>query len=521
MPSSAVEFDLLILGGGITGAAVAREAALRGFLVALVEKGDFVSGTSSKSSKLIHGGQRYLESLEFRLVRESCRERGILLRLAPHLIRPLPFLFSVGERGAPSRPLLAAGLTLYRALSAGERTGPTTYRAKGDRLIDSEAPGLDPKGWRGAYRYYDAQADDCLLTLAFLRDAASRGARLHSYTRASKIIRGGGGRVAGALVEAENGQTRQVLSRATVGALGPWTNQLSALLDHDVAPLIRPSRGSHFFLPPGKLPVSAAVVMLDSENRRCYAIPWRGGTLLGTTDEDDARPPEEIFPTESDRRILFDAVRRFFPSSAIEIEDLSDGFAGLRPLALTGPPRASKDVSRDERIFEALPGLVVAFGGKLTTARAMGARILNRVEKILRRDFNLTRPASGESAAAPLPGGDIDDLETFRASIRERAFRRLKLSPTRADRILEREGSNAVLALAEMEAEPHLARPISEALPYTVSDLVWGVREAFAKTSDDLLTRRTALSWESPAEAENARGLAEELLRSMRPPARR
>src|SRR5258706_4069548 len=246
MSSSTPEVDLMLLGGGIPGAAAAREASLRGLSVALVEKGDFASGTSSKSSKLIHGGQRYLESIELGLVRESCRERNVLSRLAPHLVRPLPFLFPVGERGAPSRALLAVGLTLYRALSAGERMGSTSYRAKGDPLIATDARDLNPEGWSGAYRYFDAQADDCLLTLAYLRDAASRGARLHSYTRVRKILRERGGRVEGVVLEAENGEAKQVFSRATVSALGPWSNELPALLGHDLPPLVRPSRGAHF-----------------------------------------------------------------------------------------------------------------------------------------------------------------------------------------------------------------------------------------------------------------------------------
>ena len=503
--------DVAVLGGGITGAAVAREAARRGFSVSLFEKGDFASGTSSRSSKLIHGGQRYLESFDFRLVRESCLERAALSRLAPHLVRPLPFLFPVGEEHAPPRALLAAGLALYRALAAGTAAPGARFLAKGDPALAAEAPRLDPAGWRGAYRYFDAQADDVLLTLAFLRDAAARGARLHSYTAARRLARGSGGAVTGVdLEDARTGQRASLGARVVVAALGPWSNALSGLAGEDFPPPVRPSRGSHFFLPAGRLPVAAAVVLLDREGRRCYAIPWRGGTLLGTTDADDPVSPDAVAPTAEDREILLEAARRFFPSANLRDEDVAGGFAGLRPLSASdsgGPPASA---SREESIREPIPRLLVSVGGKLTTARRTAVRVVDRAERILRRDFGRTGAPAPETA---LPGGAIGDFESFRTGFRRDAFRELGFSEARADRVLEREGADAPAALARMAREPGLARPISEGLPYTVADLVWGVEVGGAKTVDDLLERRVRLRWESPVEAAAAAGAAEEVLR--------
>ena len=345
------EYDVVILGGGITGAAAARDAARRGLSVLLLEKGDFASGTSSKSSKLIHGGQRYLESFDFRLVRESCLERDALSQMAPHLVRPLPFLFPVVRGRAPSRAALSAGLALYRLLGAGARPGRREFLSRGDEALLREAPGLAPGGWTGAYRYFDAQADDCLLTLAFLRDARDAGAGLRSYTEVARVTRGAKGETIG--VEARDVlRDRPVFAnaRTVVCALGPWSNALSALLGEPLAPSVRPSRGAHFFLPPGRLPLSAAAVLLDRGGRRCYAIPWRGGTLLGTTDEIDATPPDEVAPTALDREILLGAVNASFPSRAIGPDDVAGGFAGLRPLAAFGGQKPS-EASREESIF--------------------------------------------------------------------------------------------------------------------------------------------------------------------------
>lgn len=512
MSSSRTEYDVVILGGGITGAAAARDAALRGLSVLLLEKGDFASGTSSKSSKLIHGGQRYLESFDFRLVRESCLERNALSQMAPHLVRPLPFLFPVVRGRSPSRAALAAGLALYRLLGAGAHPGRQEFLSRGEEALLLEAPDLAPGGMTGAYRYFDAQADDCLLTLAFLRDARAAGAELRSYTEVAQITRGAKGEAIG--VEARDVlRDRQVSAgaRTVVCALGPWSNALSALLGEALAPSVRPSRGSHFFLPPGRLPLSAAVVLLDRDGRRCYAIPWRGGALLGTTDEIDGTPPDAVAPTALDREIVLGAVNSSFPSRAIGPGDVAGGFAGLRPLASFDGKTPAADASREESIFSPVPRVIASVGGKLTTARRTAIRVIDRVEELLRKDFGRS-PAGPARRLTPLPGGDIENSERLRERIRKRAFEAAGLSPEHADRILEREGSAAESAIARIESNRELARPISDSMPYTVADIVWGVEEAFATRPDDLLARRTRLSWESPAEAEALRGLCEEAL---------
>ncbi len=509
--SSSTLLDLAVIGGGITGAAVAREGVRRGFSVVLVEKGDFASGTSSKSSKLIHGGQRYLEAFRIGLVRESCRERAILARIAPHLVRPLPFLFPVGERGAPAKAALAIGLALYRALAGRSSAGPARFLGIDDAGLAAEAPGLDPAGWCGAFRYLDAQADDVLLTLAFLRDAASRGANLRSYTAVRKIARGKGGAAAGLETrDLRTGEAIEIHARVVIAALGPWSNGISALVQEELSPLVRPSRGSHFFLPPGVLPVSAAVVLLDSGARRCYATPWHGGTLVGTTDADDSVSPDAVVPTAKDREDLLGAVRRFFPGAGVTGESFAGGFAGLRPLVAGSSGDSPASASREERISEPVPRLLVSVGGKLTTARRTAERVLDRAQRILARDFG--RAPRRRMPEVPLPGGAIADAERLRSDVRRETFARLRLSEAHADRIFEREGADALAAIDRMANEPELARAISESLPYTVSDLVWGVESGLATTAEDLLSRRVRLAWESPAEAAGLSGLAEDVI---------
>jgi glycerol-3-phosphate dehydrogenase len=407
---------------------------------------------------------------------------------------------------------MALGLAFYRALAWGSRPDPARFLRSGDRGLRDEAPLLDPAGWTGAFRYFDAQADDVLLTLAFLRDAAARGARLHSYIAVRKIARDSRGPASG--FEGENRRTGEkvvIRARAVVSALGPWSNGLSELLQEELPPLVRPTRGSHFFLAPGVLTVRAAVVLMDRGGRRCYAIPWRGGTLLGTTDADDSVAPDAVAPTEGDRTVLLGAASRFFPSAHLTERDLGAGFSGLRPLVDHPPGEAPENASREERIMEVIPRLLASVGGKLTTARLTARHVVDRVERILARDFGIG-PRGITAPEAPLPGGRIADLHRFRAEVRGEAFLRLRLSEAHADRILEREGSEALEAIQRMVKEPELARSISDSLPYTISDLVWGVERAFATTVDDLLSRRVRLSWESPIEAARLSGLAQDIL---------
>jgi glycerol-3-phosphate dehydrogenase len=447
-------------------------------------------------------------------VRESCVERARLARLAPHLVRPLPFLFPLGGPGSPPRAWLAAGLLLYRWLASGTEPGPTTFEAPASELLAREGPGLHPEGFRGAYRYFDAQADDCLLTMAFLRAAAARGARLLSYTAVDSVAREDrNGAVLTVRARDRRGEPLALRARSVVAALGPWANALGSLLEMDLPRLVRPTRGSHFFLPRGRLPLAAATVLLDERNRRCYAIPWRGGTLLGSTDVDDDGSADEVAPTNTEMSELLGAANRAFPGAHLTPEDVSGGFAGLRPLAVSDSARP-EDAPREERILEPVPGVVAAVGGKLTTARRTAERVIDRAERHLARSSRRRpRPPRDE----PLPGGAIADIDELRSRVAREAFERLRLSPAQADRVLEREGDEAMAALARMEREPELAVPISEALPYTVSDLVWGIERGLATTADDLLSRRTGLAWESPREAENARGRCEDLLRKHGP----
>jgi glycerol-3-phosphate dehydrogenase len=499
-------FDVLVVGGGIVGAGVARDAALRGLRTALIEKDDFASGTSSRSSKLIHGGQRYLESGDFGLVYESCAERALLSRLAPHLVRPLPFLFPIGGPESPSRLSLALGLTLYDAIALGRNVA--RHRFVPAASARKEVPGLEPRSFAGAFRYFDAQADDALLVIANLRDARDLGAVVAGRVAMRELRRKSGGAVEGVAAEdVRTGRRFPIAARSVVACLGVWTGVLERLLAQELSVRLRPARGSHLFLGPGTLKVSAAVVMLDRDARRCYAIPWRGGTLLGTTDDEDSTAPEQVAPTSADRQRLLEAAGLAFPGLSLGDRDVAGAFAGLRPL-LEEPGKDPDDLSRREKIISPAPGLVAVVGGKLTTYRRMARRALDRA---LRSAGSAARPCA--TGKRPLPGGEIHDIDRFREELRRLAWKEAGLEPPQADRLIELEGSKAPRAVARMAARPELARPLSRDLPYTLYDILWALEEGLAEEESDVLTRRTHLSWESPAEAEEARNLVADAAR--------
>jgi glycerol-3-phosphate dehydrogenase len=502
-------FDVLVVGGGIVGAGVARDAALRGLHTALIEKDDFASGTSSRSSKLIHGGQRYLETGDFGLVYESCAERALLSRLAPHLVRPLPFLFPAGAPGFPSRVTLALGLWLYDAIALGRNV--ERHHFVSAVSARREAPRLEPREFSGAFRYFDAQADDALLVIANLRDARDLGAALAPRVAMRELRRGARGRTQGVLAEdARSGRRFPIAARSVIACLGVWTGDLEVLLGEPLPVRLRPARGSHLFLRPGALPVSAAVVMLDRDGRRCYAIPWRGGTLLGTTDTEDSTPPERVAPTAEDRDRLLEAAARSFPGAALGVAAIAGAYAGLRPL-LEEPGKDPDDLSRRERIFSPAPGLVVVVGGKLTTYRRMARKALDQA---LRAENLSARRCA--TARRPLPGGEIADIGRFREEFRRLARQEAGLDAPQADRLVELEGSRAPRAVARIAARSELARPLSRELPYVFYEFLWAFGEGLAEEADDALARRMALAWECPREAEEARNLAEEAARILR-----
>ncbi|HMM34861.1 MAG TPA: glycerol-3-phosphate dehydrogenase/oxidase, partial [Thermoanaerobaculia bacterium] len=390
LPASA---DLLVVGGGITGAGIALEAARAGASVVLVEQGDFASGTSSRSSKLVHGGLRYLAEGNLRLTREAVRERDRLLDEAPGLVDPVGFLFTLRDGEKPGPALVGTGLALDDLLAREGRHA----RLTSDELL-LRAPHVGGPGLSGAFAYADAATDDARLVLRVLREAVDEGAVARNYVRCEGLLRRGG-RVAGALLrDVRTGEEHALGAAAVVNATGAWADRLRAEVGG--RPRIRPLRGSHLLFPQWRFPTAQAVTFrhpLDA--RPLFAYPWEGLTLLGTTDLDHSGSLDEepsISVPEVD--YLLEGARSAFPSLAISARDAVSSFAGVRPVVGTGKARPSEE-SREHVLWDE-EGLVTVTGGKLTTFRLLAVQALRLLGKRVpalarvRGDAGVLRPSA-------------------------------------------------------------------------------------------------------------------------------
>jgi glycerol-3-phosphate dehydrogenase len=474
-------FDVLVIGGGITGAGIALDAAARGASVALVEKDDFASGTSGRSSRLVHGGLRYLEHGEFGLVRESLRERGILSRLAPHLVRPLPmYLLADDPR---RRALYRAGLAGYGALAAGRTFGGHRF-VPPDR-IGEEIPGL--RGRSGGYRYFECQTDDARLTIEVARAAAAFGAVLANHVRVTGLL--GGARVTGAAVVDEiTGQRLEIRARATVNAGGVWAGRILGLAgDPAGGPRLVPSKGIHLVFAPGAVRASAAVALpsASGDRRFVFLVPWEDRVYAGTTDTaysgDLDRPPVD----DTDRDYILAAVAQAFPG--VTGRDVVASWAGLRPLLSQGPGdsgAATGDLSRRHAVFAGPPGLLTITGGKLTTYRAMAEDLVDRLG---------LEGLGGPCLTRRIPLGLHGSLAAALGLARAEAAR-LGLPPSAAARLVRRYGDDWREAVAMIGRDRSLGEPAADGLPVLRVELELARDREMAVTEEDVLVRRTRLT---------------------------
>lgn len=369
------EVDLLVIGGGITGAGIALEAARglpAGSRVLLVEARDFAWGTSSRSSKLVHGGLRYLKEGKPLLTLESVRERNRLMREAPGLVAPIGFLMAHYQGGSPSRAAMRVGLGLYDAF-AGRRTSGFADPAEAQRC----APGLASDGLEGASLYLDATTDDARLVLRVLHEATRAGATVANYQTASELLRDAQGRVCGArLTDTDTGAQSEIRAGCVIAATGVWADRLRGQLGH--APKLRPLRGSHLMLPAWRLPLARAVAFLHPADRRpVFAYPWQGATLVGTTDLDHRDLDHEPAISNQEVDYLLAALNHQFPDLLTQREDILSTWAGVRPVLDSGKGLAPSQESRDHIVLHE-EGLISVTGGKLTTFRLIARDALRR-----------------------------------------------------------------------------------------------------------------------------------------------
>ncbi len=484
-------FDLAVIGGGITGAGVALDARSRGISVALVEKSDFASGTSSRSSKLIHGGLRYLEHLEFSLVREALRERETLSRLAPHLSRRLAFLVPLYKRGLMS-PLgsnklkLRLGLTLYDLLAGSRNLGRHRWLGPDEAL--KLAPALDANGLRGAFLYYDCLTDDARLVVEVIKAAAATGAVVANYAAARAITR---------LddlyrIEVEDiaaDRTVALRARVVVNATGVWADSVARLSDASAPGRLRPSKGIHIVVGSEKLNNRTAVLIPSlGEQRFLFVIPWLGRTLIGTTDTDyDGELDDPAATREETSRVLQSAAR-MFPGANFAESDCISSFAGLRPL-VGGDGAATANLSRKEELFESESGVITIIGGKLTTYRRMAERAVDLAARKLESKFRMNGRSLTEQIE--LAGGRLErDIKTEA----EYAASDYGVSVETAIHLIETYGGNfrAVLEIASESDE--LKNPLAADLPHIEAEVVYAARAEMAATVEDFLARRTRIA---------------------------
>jgi len=498
-------WDVLVIGGGITGAGVALDAAARGLSVALVEQGDFAGGTSSRSTKLVHGGLRYLPLGDLRQVREDLAERERLLRNAPHLVRPLPFVLPLyaGARRplgialprvlAGAAPLgVSAGLWAYDLL-AGRLSG-RPHRTLSPDAARSLFPTMRLDGLRRAYLYYDAETDDARLVVAVLRAAQARGAAVLNYVRVVELLRRGG-RIAGARVaDTAGGETLTVAARTTVNATGVWADEVASLAGPPRFHLRR-AKGAHLVVRADRLRLGRAALVLPEtdDGRIAFIVPWQGAALIGTTDTEWTGPPAAPAATSADVSYLLEHAARFLtirPAAA----DVVSTFAGLRPLVTPAGRGATSRLSRRHEIFSGPDGLITIVGGKLTTYRRMAEDTVNHI---------LGRPAGTASPTRDLALDGAGGFMRAIPSLRARA-RRDGVADRTLRHLLRAYGTRTARVLDLIEEHPALGAPIAAGHPHVAAEVVLAVREEMALSVEDVLLRRTRLGHVLPDQGRGA-----------------
>lgn len=484
---SQAEHDILVVGGGVVGCGIARDAALRGMDVALVEQNDFGWGTTARSTRMAHGGLRYLEQYDFGMVREGLRERERLLRLAPHLVRPLEFLTPIYD-GDPHGPLtVRLGMFLYDALSRS-RLVPR-HRMLSPREVLKLEPGLARKGLRGGATYYDGQINmperlciDCLL------DATQHGAQVANRAHVLRLTQAADGRVTGAVVrDLLNGASYEVRARVTINATGPWADALIGIVKPGAARRLRTTKGIHLVVP--RFSSRAVVMLAKRDDRLFFAVPWLGVSLVGTTDTDYANDPGEAIADEEDVRYLVDETSRVFPGA--DLRAIHYTVAGVRPLVLPrgrlSPSRTSRRHQVVDHAREGLPGLISVLGGKITTYRAVAEDAVD----VATRWLGVNAPCV--TAEAPLGGGVIADVDALVDEAARNAGSSCGLTREQAANLVSTYGLRyaAVASLAAKHAELRL--PVIADGPEVLAQVRYAVAEEMALSVSDVMLRRMGM----------------------------
>ncbi|HEU4543872.1 MAG TPA: glycerol-3-phosphate dehydrogenase/oxidase [Jiangellaceae bacterium] len=485
------QFDVLIIGGGVVGAGAALDAASRGLSVALVEARDWAAGTSSRSSKLIHGGLRYLEQLDFSLVREALRERGRLLhRLAPHLVRPVPFVYPLRHR-AWERAYVGAGVLLYDTIGGARALPPHRHLSR--RRMLTLSPSLRGDALTGAIRYYDAQVDDARFTMMLTRTAAQHGAMVLNRVAATRLLVDGS-RVGGAQVrDGESGHEFTVRARRVISATGVWTDELHRLAGTEGEFHVSMSKGVHILVSRDRMDLATGLIM-RTEKSVLFVIPWDAHWIIGTTDTPWSLDRANPAASRADIEYILDHVNAIL-RDPLTPDDIVGVYAGLRPL-LAGRSSETAKLSREHAVSEPVPGLFVVAGGKFTTYRVMAADVVDAAASGLGREV-----APSLTHRLPILGAvGFHEMWANRNVLAARA----RLARPAVERLLRRYGTASTDLLGMIERDAALAQPVEGAERYLRAEIVYAVTHEGALHLDDVLTRRTRASIETPDRGERA-----------------
>lgn len=486
------QFDILVIGGGITGAGVARDAALRGFKTALIDKADFCSGTSSKSSKLIHGGFRYLNNFEFGLVHEALMERKTLIDIAPHLVHPIQCLLPLHNHNAKPPWIIHFGLFLYDFLSFNKGIG--SHKMLSQDEMQNLEPLLRRTDLKKVALYYDCQADDFRLVMANLQSAAQDGAVIANYVKATDVL-WEKSRVVGIMAKDELGrESFPIRCRTIANATGPWCDSLRKELLEDSNHHVRTTKGIHLVLHRDDLPINHTILgQAIQDGRYVFAVPWRQFVFLGTTDTDYDGNPDQIPTERSDVDYLLQAFNHYFPDANLNNDKIISTFAGLRPLTYEEGKTASS-VTREYQIFETPTNFFNIIGGKLTTYRTMAKEMVDRITKQLEKSFDIS--AANPKCITdqiPLFGGDILDYSEFYDNWKTKLSSQYDIEADIAHHLIESYGSQLPEILKCIEKASYGKERILPGLHYLWGELDYALEHEMTVSLDDFLIRRTHL----------------------------
>ena len=480
------QFDILVIGGGVNGVGAALDAASRGLKVALIEAQDIAAGTSSRSSKLIHGGLRYLEQYDFKLVREALHERELMVStLCPHLVKPVGFLFPLTEK-FKERTYVGAGLALYDALRGFQRALPW-HKHLSQKQINEIAPSLRHDIVTGAIKYFDAQVDDARHTMAVARTAARHGALIATQVSAESLIREGRRVVGVNALDLASGKKIAIKAGATIMCAGVWSDQLHERFELTPGYHVTMSKGAHIVVP-GSAIQSDAGIILKTPVSVLFIIPWGDKWIVGTTDTPYEGDRAEPFATREDVQYILDQANRVLEPK-LKAEEIIGVYAGLRPLVANNKSATTTKLSREHTVDRPAAGFVSIAGGKYTTYRVMGKDVVDRAVIELRK-------ITQESVTEKLPLVGADGYFALEQQ-KERIAQESGLDVETVTHLLNRHGSLISEILEIIEEQPKLAAKLDADLPYIKAEIVYAASYEGARSVDDVISRRTRLSFEA------------------------